>query len=63
MGKPTPIFVWELNADGLSFKSLPAQAFSNTLAWEGAVVEAPYLMKHAGTYYLFSEPATAPSCR
>ena len=30
-----------------------AQLIKNDQAWEGTVVEAPYLWKHEGRYYLF----------
>ena len=52
----TPIFVRELAADGLSFVagSQPVEVLSNDAAtWEGGVVEAPWLFKHAGEYFLF----------
>jgi len=53
---PTPIFARELAADGLSFVagSQPVEVLSNDAAtWEGGVVEAPWLFKHAGEYFLF----------
>jgi GH43 family beta-xylosidase len=55
-GKPTPIFARELAADGLSFApgSAPHQLLVNEPAtWEGGVIEAPWLVAHGGSYYLF----------
>lgn len=55
-GQATPIFVEELAADGLSFAS-GSQAkmvlTNDPSTWEGGVVEAPWVTKHAGAYYLF----------
>ena len=55
-GKPTPIFVRELAADGRSFApgGAPTQVLVNDPStWEGGVVEAPWVVLHDGTYYLF----------
>ncbi len=54
-GRPTPIFVRRLADDGISFAagSTAKQVLVNDLAWEGGVVEAPWVVKHAGTYYVF----------
>ncbi len=55
-GDPTPIFARELAADGLSFApgSTATQVLVNDGAtWEGGVVEAPWIVKRGGTYYLF----------
>ena len=30
-----------------------ARLFKNDLSWEGSIVEAPFLWKHNGRYYLF----------
>ena len=56
MGQPTPIYLRELAADGLSFApgSAAVELIRNAPAtWEGGVVEAPWLVKHDGRYYLF----------
>ncbi len=54
-GKPTPILVRKLTADGLSFAagSTAKQVLVNDLAWEGGVVEAPWVVKRDGRYYMF----------
>ncbi|MFO0741902.1 MAG: family 43 glycosylhydrolase [Labilithrix sp.] len=55
-GKPTPILVRKLAADGLSFAagSSPKQILVNDAGtWEGGVVEAPWVVKHAGKYFMF----------
>lgn len=55
-GQPTPIYLRELAADGLSFAagSQPVEILRNDGAtWEGGVVEAPWLVRRSGTYYLF----------
>jgi beta-xylosidase len=55
-GQPTPIRIRRLAADGLSFA--PGSDFATILVndgatWEGGVVEAAWLVKREGTYYLF----------
>jgi GH43 family beta-xylosidase len=55
-GNPTPIYLRELAADGLSFAagSTQVELIRNAPStWEGGVVEAPWLIKHDGMYYLF----------
>ena len=54
-GRPTPIFVRRLADDGLSFAagSVAKQVLVNDLAWEGGVIEAPWVVKRAGSYYVF----------
>lgn len=55
-GNPTPIYIRELAADGLSFAagSSPTELIRNNPAtWEGGVVEAQWLIERDGTYYLF----------
>ncbi len=54
-GNPTPIFVRELAFDGLSFAegTGAVQAIVNDLGWEGGVVEAPWIVKRDGMFYLF----------
>ncbi len=56
VGQPTPIFIRKLAANGLSFAagSTAIEILRNAPAtWEGGVVEAPWLVKHDGSYYLF----------
>jgi beta-xylosidase len=55
-GNPTPIYIRELAADGLSFAagSRATQILVNDVAtWEGGVVEGPWLVKRFGYYFLF----------
>ena len=54
VGKTCTIWARQLSADGLSFVG-PAERslMHNDRAWEGAVVEAPEILKHDGRYYLF----------
>jgi beta-xylosidase len=55
-GHPTPIYIRELAADGLSFAagSRATQILVNDAAtWEGGVVEGPWLVRRFGYYFLF----------
>ncbi len=55
-GKPTPIYIRELAAGGLSFAagSQATEILRNDAStWEGGVVEAPWIIHHGGYYYLF----------
>lgn len=55
-GRPTPIFARKLASDGLSFApgSQAKQVVVNDpQTWEGGVVEAPWVVKRGGRYYLF----------
>lgn len=53
-GQPTPILIRKLAEDGLSFAGEPVEILRNDSGtWEGGVVEAPWLVKRAGRYYLF----------
>jgi arabinan endo-1,5-alpha-L-arabinosidase len=56
VGQPTPIYLRRLADDGLSFApgSEPVELLRNAPAtWEGGVIEAPWLVKRDGVYYLF----------
>ena len=56
VGQPTPIYLRELDADGLGFASGSSAVElirNNPSTFEGAVTEAPWLVEHDGTYYLF----------
>jgi GH43 family beta-xylosidase len=56
VGQPTPIYLRELRADGLGFASGSSAVElirNDPSTFEGAVTEAPWLVKHEGTYYLF----------
>ncbi|MCU1676912.1 MAG: hypothetical protein JWM93_1670 [Frankiales bacterium] len=47
------IFIQPLSADGRTLTGPPVELLTTTLPYEGRVVEAPQLLKHDGTYYLF----------
>jgi beta-xylosidase len=53
VGQPTPIKIQELAPDGLSRIGSPTTILTNSLAWEGALVEGPWLVEHSGSFYLF----------
>jgi len=52
-GRKTPIHAQPLAADGLSRAGQSATLITNDLAWEGGVVEAPFMVERGGTYFLF----------
>lgn len=55
-GKATPIYVRELAANGLGFAAGSTRATvltNDPSTWEGGVIEAPWIIKHAGQYYMF----------
>ncbi len=51
--KKTIIYGHELRADGLGFVGKRRALLRNTLAWEGDVVEAPWVIRRGKYYYLF----------
>jgi beta-xylosidase len=51
--KPTRIYAQRLSPDGLSVIGEPVALLANDAAWEGAVVEAPTMVRREGGYYLF----------
>ncbi len=53
VGKPTPIYGQRLSADGTKLVGARATLMSNGLAWEGSLVEGPFVVRHGGQYYLF----------
>lgn len=52
-GAPTPIRIRQLAPDGLSLVGATGTLITNDQPWEGAVVEGPFLVEHAGSFYLF----------
>eukprot|EP00037_Helgoeca_nana_P021499 m.217033 g.217033 ORF g.217033 m.217033 type:complete len:530 (-) comp25667_c0_seq2:96-1685(-) len=54
-GQPCRIRVQELTADGMALAPATkyTELITNDLAWEGGVVEAPWVVKRDSTYYLF----------
>ena len=53
VGKPTPIHIQLLAADGKSVTGAVSTLITNDQPWEGGVVEGPWLVDHGGMYYLF----------
>ena len=49
----TVIYGHQLAANGIGFVGKRRALLRNTLAWEGDVVEAPWLHKRGGFYYMF----------
>jgi len=52
-GKTAIIFLQLLSDDGTTLTGPPVELIRRNLPFEGNVVEAPTLVKHDGTYYLF----------
>lgn len=55
-GQPTPMYIRRLSDDGLSFAagSSSIEVLRNDRnTWEGGVVEAPWVVKRDGRYYMF----------
>ena len=53
VGKPTPIHAQQLGPDGLSLTGAVSTLITNDQAWEGNVTEAPWMVEHGGSFYLF----------
>ncbi len=56
IGQKVSMYVQELSADGLSFAAGSSRtliANNNPASWEGGVIEAPWVYKRGGYYYLF----------
>lgn len=52
-GGQTWIYIQEISDDGLTLLGEPTRLITADQIWEGVLVEAPTLWKHAGKYYLF----------
>ena len=52
-GVPTRIFSQALSDDGLTLTGPPVELLASDQPWEGAVIEAPAMVEHEGSYYLF----------
>jgi beta-xylosidase len=50
---PTPIWCQQLSADGLTLVGDRYPLITNDLPWEGALVEAPWMVFNQGYYFLF----------
>lgn len=53
VGQSTPIRIQPLAADGLSLTGSPTTILSNTLAWEGGLVEGAFMIEEGNYFYLF----------
>ncbi|MBL8601156.1 MAG: family 43 glycosylhydrolase [Myxococcales bacterium] len=53
VGARTPIYIQRLNADGTSLTGSRVELITNDRSWEGALVEGPWMIERAGTFYLF----------
>ena len=51
--RPTHILIQPLSSDGLALQGAPQPLLVNDAAWEGDIVEGPYMIAHGGQYYLF----------
>jgi xylan 1,4-beta-xylosidase len=52
-GKPTPIWAQQLTPDLIHLEGEKHLLLRQTDAWEGSVIEAPYIFRHSGRFYLF----------
>jgi beta-xylosidase len=52
-GRPTYIYVQEMTPDGLDLVGEAERLIRNDRPWEAHVIEAPSMLKHNDTYYLF----------
>jgi len=51
--RPTPVWAARLSPDGLHVVGEPVELLRNDCAWEGEVVEAPFVLQRGEWYYLF----------
>lgn len=52
-GLDTWLQIAPLSKDGLALTGAPTKLIKQTASWEGSVIEAPVLLKHGPTYFLF----------
>ena len=52
-GIPTPIYAQPLAADGITLVGARTELIRNDQAWEGSLVEGPWMIFESGSYYLF----------
>lgn len=52
-GQPTPIWLQRLNDDGTKLVDAPHELIRNDAAWEGGVVEGPFILRRNDWFYLF----------
>jgi GH43 family beta-xylosidase len=53
VGKPTPIHAQGLASNGLSLVGAATTLITNDQAWEGPLVEGPWMVEHGGKFFLF----------
>jgi GH43 family beta-xylosidase len=53
IGVRTPIYIQELADDGVTLRGSRTEILTNDHAWEGALVEGPWMIHEGGYYYLF----------
>ncbi len=53
VGATTPIKIQPLAANRLALTGAPITLLTNTLPWEGALVEGPWMVEHGRFFYLF----------
>lgn len=56
-GQRTFLWVQRLSDDGLALLGEPTALLCNDQAWEGNLIEAPFVSVHGGLYYLFYSAA------
>lgn len=52
-GNPTPIFLAPLSDNPLRVTGVPVELIRESLAWEGPLVEGPWMIRRNGEYFLF----------
>ena len=50
---PTPIWAQRLSDDGTKLVGEPKELIRNDAAWEGRVVEGPFILRRNGWFYMF----------
>jgi beta-xylosidase len=51
--QPTPIWAQKLSSDGTRLVGENRELIRNTAAWESNLVEGPFILRHAGYFYMF----------
>jgi len=53
IGRPTHLYAQRLSVDGLTLTGERTRLLTNDKPWQGAVIEAPEMVRHEGRLYLF----------
>jgi arabinan endo-1,5-alpha-L-arabinosidase len=53
IGQPTYLYLQRVDADGITMIGEPVRTMRNDPDSEGGLIEAPYLVRHQGRYYMF----------